>query len=176
MLTQWRPSIAPVWAAFWTELRDLLPPEPGEAPADWANALRDRLGLAHYRLRRHRPFHVIVFRYRVERVLPLVGATSIRPIATPNVLDGPVAGSLYPAPDGAQAGHVVDLAGAVRNTVHEVVHPPSPSRADDAFRLGVITTDPPDDLEPARRAHLRIIRADKRWASSSATTDSDLVP
>ena len=99
-------DLRPVFAGFWQDLRDLF--EPHEA-TDWADQLRDRLGLLHLNPgSRTRPsIDVLVFRYPVSTVPRLRGLSvpdDSRPLVPPTVLDGRHSVAFCPAPRGELTG------------------------------------------------------------------------
>lgn len=110
-LQVWNESIdsRPTFAAFWEAIRELW--EPTDQP-DWADQLRDWLGLAHLSpdLRGLREIDVIAFRYPVSAVPKLIGTATpgaSRPLVTPTVLDGLFSHAFCPSPKGQRTGHTV---------------------------------------------------------------------
>lgn len=169
----------PVYCGFYADLEEDL------ASDRWADALRDRLGLAHFDPGESgTPLDILVFKYPVSQVSRLAGAAShTRPLVPPTVLDGDFSEAFCPAPAGGLTGHVVNLdwddleerrlrKAALRR---EVLHPKTRLLAKHLFRVGRI--EKPVDFENlplARAAHLEQVRAASGRADYALGTDKDL--
>lgn len=173
-LSTWRlrTDHRPVFAAFWEDMKDLFE---GDAPAEWADRLRDRMGLAHYAPAGGKPFEIIVFRYRVDR-LPRTIGTSARPLVSPTVLDGSLTDVFCPAPKGSPTGHTLDLnAESELEVRREVLHPAITPQSDDIFRRGSIRRSFDRELLPlARQRHLEQAREIASRPTYGLGTDGDL--
>ena len=96
-LAEWHPrlDLRPVFAGFWQEQKDLL----DGGPPDWADVLRDRLGLLHLSPRRPgQELPIFVFRYPIRRIPRRLGLRDERALAVPTVLDGQLSEAFCPAP------------------------------------------------------------------------------
>lgn len=91
----------PAFAAFYDEV------EPESEAPDWANRLRNRLGLSHYAA----PLvAVALVRYRVSEVLRDLSGTEVElAFAVPTVLDGELNVHFFPTPRSAQYGRTLAL-------------------------------------------------------------------
>lgn len=172
----------PVYCGFFADFEDDFF---DASNTGWADALRDRLGLAHFDpgdLRK--PIDILAFKYPVNQVARLVGAaTHTRPLIPPTVLDGDFSEAFCPPPAGGLTGHVVNLdwvdleerrlrSAALRR---EVLHPKTRLQAKHLFRVGRI--EKPVDFENlplARAAHLEQVRAASGRADYALGTDEDL--
>jgi hypothetical protein len=172
--------VKPQFAALWEGLDDLLPLDPSEAPPDWADRLRDRLGLLYIRPEvPDRTEAVLVFRYAVSDVPVALGSADARLIVAPTVLDGPFYEPFCPAPLESSTGWTVDLGtdedAALDLLGQEVLHPPVVLRARHLFRLGHVTTVPPMPIADGRRARLVALQEEYHRPDYGQTTDGDLL-
>lgn len=171
----------PVYCGFFADLEDAF----ADDRTDWADALRDRLGLAHHDPGAlGKPIDILVFRYPVSQVARLAGATThTRPLVPPTVLDGDFSEAFCPPPAGGLTGHVVNLdwddqeERRLRNAAlrREILHPKTRLQAKHLFRVGQI--EKPVDFENlplARAAHLEQVRAASGRADYALGTDKDL--
>lgn len=158
----------PTFGGYWDNLSDLFGRTPAEDPADWANRLRDRLGLVHLQPDPpDRPLEIVVFKYPISRVRKL--RNNRRPLVPPTVLDGRLNPAFCPAPRGERYGRAVSLEDADPPAlVCEVVHPVPQFRAADVYRVGQITQTVSDELLTAARArhmlHLRQLPGRSEYA------------
>ena len=164
----------PEFVAIWDDVADLLPPDAAAAPSDWANQLRDRLGLSHYAVTNGRPQEVLVFVFPVSRVPKWMGSTGYRALAIPTVLDARFFPAFCPAPMGTRAGRIVDLSVRLEEPKRELLVPPVRVRESDLFRTGEITEPAPALTEP-RVAHLMMVRDEYDRPDYAAMTDGDLL-
>lgn len=175
-LDEWqsRSDLRPVFAAFWEGLDDILPDSSKDAPPDWPNSLRDRLGLYHYDARGlGRSIPIIVMQYPIKTVPQHAGSSSARAVVRPSVLDGRLSEAFCPAPASSRDGCTVDLAARLEQPSLEVVHAANWFTTQHVFRVGTITNGVPADLSDSRQAHLMWLR---QWIADFADgTDSDLV-
>ena len=162
----------PVFAAFYEDLQDDL------AKPDWANRLRDRLGLYHLNegQRGGLPRRVFLFWYRVRELPRRPGRTSTRPLAVPSVLDHRMNEAFCPAPAALDRGRLVNLSESdTELPARELLHPFLPLEASHLLRVGKVTTPVPADLAPARRNHLILVRMLAQQDDFAANTDADLL-
>lgn len=147
----------PIFACFWEHAGSVL-----ANPSDnWANDLRDRLGLQHLNpVQRLHPdgIHVVAFRYPVN-VVHRPDRKGKRPIARPTVLDGPLSSSFCTFPAGSGHGCALDLAGRTEDPWQEVVHPAVMFEAGHVWAVGAITEPSPAELAWPRWAHYDRIQA-----------------
>ncbi len=151
----------PQFATTELEVKEIL--DSGER--DWAEQLRDRLGLGHYSpLPGGPPEEILVMRYTVAEVLAAAGSALGHP-AIPTVLDSPLSCYFFPSPipaptagDNPYYGHTVNLAPVVSENAYqigvELLHPRLDYRPEHLLRLGVIARPVTMPLEQARRFHL----------------------
>jgi len=170
-------ELRPVFAAFWEDLADLFGTTPGNDVSDWANRLRDRLGLAHYDpAQRGSSIDVLVFRYEIGCLAQIREfGPNVRALVSPTVLDGNLSYAFCPAPAGAKTGYTLDLSGA--NTPRrEVLHPTLAFRARHLWRIGTIT-EPVDlsSFETLRGLHLLWLQGQTGVTDYAVDTDGDLL-
>jgi hypothetical protein len=156
---------------------DLFKSEVASNPEDWADELRDRLGLYHLNpfKRPSREIHIFVFRYPVGALPRLVGKRDVRLIAVPTVLDGWFSEAFCPAPARQSYGHVVYLGEQPYKLRRELLHPVIHFKAEQLFKVGKLTRPVPTDLTAARKEHLRQLRVKTRRADYAKFTDGDLL-
>lgn len=164
----------PVFAAFYDDfLNELRDPE----DVAWAGQLRDRLGLYHINQWQvgGLPRRVFLFRYQVRELPRHPGDSERRPIAIPMVLDHRLSEAFCPAPQELDKGRLLNLqADAVEEPVREVLHLFMPMQVKHLFRVGLITTPVPEDLNSVRRDHLIWVRLQANRDAYAAGTDADL--
>lgn len=177
MLLRWSRSLdlRPVFAALWDDCADLLPTDKALARDDWADALRDRLGLAHYDPSLSGPIDVLILRYSVRGVPRSRAVHTGRPLAAPTVLDGAMSPAFCPAPRGADAGQSIDLASEGLVPAREILHPPFRWGARHVFRYGTVSRGVGASLDDARMWHLLCIRDDPAQSDYGGATDGDLL-
>jgi len=150
----------PVFVAPFAEVEDTL------KQPDWANRLRDALGLGHIRATGN-PMTVVLMQYNLIRVHDThIGKPAWA--ASPTVLDD-VPGQMpnpcfFPAPKKASAdgyGYTVDLATTGASYRKEFLHGHIAYTLDDLRRIGEVTTDvPPSRIADARKDHRNLLRDD----------------
>lgn len=178
VIEQWQASLGmwPTFAAFWEDLRDLW--EPGDR-ADWADELRDWLGLLHLNPgpRTLPEIDIVVFRYPVSAVPKLVGtgSSSIRPLVPPTVLDGRFSTAFCPAPTGYPNGYTVALNDHCEPVRSEIRHPNAKFRASHVWRVGSIRrTIDVGKLAEFRAYHLEVLREHAGRGDYAEQTDADI--
>lgn len=165
-------DLRPVFSTFWLDQRDLF--EPADDP-DWADKLRNRLGLLHLTPSSRGEIAIFVFRYPVSSVPKHVRIRNGRPLAAPSVLDGSLCEAFCPAPKGDTLGRVLNLSGSADVPSREVVHPFLPYGAEQLFRVGIIRQALPLPLAEARIWHLLAVRDLCKRPNYAAGTDGDLL-
>lgn len=155
----------PAFVAPFAEVEDILK-EP-----DWANRLRDALGLGHIRATAN-PMMVLLMQYNLVRVHNAhIGKPAWA--ASPTVLDdvprqmpNPC---FFPAPKTASKdgyGYTVDLAKKDPTYKKEFLHGHIAYTLADIRRIGEVTTDvPPSRISDARKDHLDLLAPDLRYFS-----------
>lgn len=125
--------------------------------ADWANQLRDVLGLGHFQPQAGQGVTVVAFRYNMERVRKK-HQRAPGFAAAPSVLDDmPTSGGnvcFLPAPvrlSPPEYGSTVDLSGG-GNSKSEFVHASIPYEIADIWRIGEVTTGVSDDQISSARS------------------------
>ena len=165
-----------MFAGFWEAVRDLFGPDPAHDPADWADKLRDRFGLAHHNPSAPAGIAVLVLRYPIRDVLRVRSTDrSSRLLVVPNVLDGPHSPAFCPAPQGSVEGHTIELSSRYNLPRREVVHPPVDFRARHVLRVGDIRRPVPADLATARGLHLVYLQERCTRPDYALGTDRDLL-
>jgi len=179
VLAAWARNIEarPVFAAFLEDVLDLF----ADGSSDWADTLRDSLGLLHFDPSASgaagaRGLDILVFLYRVSEVSRLLGgARDYRPLVPPTVLDGRPSPAFLPAPAGSLTGHAVDLSAAAKHPRREVLHPSIPFQAKHLWKVGTIRRPAePENLAEARGVHLWLVRGVSGRGDYALGTDGDL--
>jgi hypothetical protein len=169
-----RRDCRPTFAGFYEDVATLLPENELDAPSDWADQLRDVLGLWQHVPLPGSSLPILVFRYSVEEVVRLQGMAHDRPLTVPTVLDIDQFEAFCPAPLAIPVGRLVDLAGGLnREPAGEVLHPGMPFIAEQFFRLGNIRSEP-SSLDRARGAHLTWLQVETA-SDFAASTDEDVL-
>jgi len=171
-------ELRPVFAGFWEDFKDLFGADPSGDKPDWADAIRDRLGLAHLDpAARGKHIDILLFRYPLRNVPKLRAHRDVRPLVPPSVLDGSFSDAFCPAPGGASTGHTIDLSATVPiEGRREVLHPAVMFKANSIFRVGAVTRGVAKDVLPVARAfHLDQVRAAARRSDYALGTDGDLL-
>ncbi|MCY2996236.1 MAG: hypothetical protein NTY19_51555 [Planctomycetota bacterium] len=160
----------PAFVAPYAEVQDIL------KQADWANRLRDALGLGHIRLWAGNPMSVVLMQYNLVRVHNAhIGKPAWA--ASPTVLDD-VPGQMpnpcfFPAPKAASedgCGYTVDLATTGAFFWKEFLHGHIVYTVDDIRRIGEVTTDVlPSRIADARKDHRDLLASDLRHLSDLTT-------
>jgi hypothetical protein len=167
-----RAEIRPSFAAFYEDVANVF-----ESGNEWADELRDCLGLAHLDpAARGREITIVVFRYPVSAVAKMRGLdNTMRPLARPTVLDGRFSSAFCPAPRFAVCGYVIDLSGKTGVVRREIVHPTIAYRAGHLWRLGTVRRRVEwDSLATARGLHLIGVRELTQRLDYGIDTDRDL--
>lgn len=146
-------DVRPMFVAPFAEVESML------GQPDWANQVRDALGLSHIGSVAGNPTPVVLFRYTLERPY-LEHRGSPLWAATPTVLDDPGTSGLsacfFPAPRNSsppEYGSTVDLS-LSGNSKSEFLHAPIGYTLDDIHKLGEVTTSITDDgITLAREDH-----------------------
>lgn len=156
----------PAFVAPFAEVEDIL------KQPDWADRLRDALGLGHIRLWAGTPMTVVLMQYNLIRVHNAhIGKPAWA--ASPTVLDD-VPGQMpnpcfFPAPKTASKdgyGFTVDLATSGATWRREFLHGHIAYTLDDIRRIGEVTTDvPPKRISDARKDHRDLLASDLRHLS-----------
>jgi hypothetical protein len=151
----------PAFVAPFAEVEDIL------MQPDWANRLRDALGLGHIKPWAGNPMTVVLMQYNLTRVHNAhIGKPAWA--ATPTVLDD-VPGqmpnpSFFPAPKNASTdgyGFTVDLATSGATWRKEFLHGHIGYTLADIRRIGEVTTDvPPSRIAAARKDHRNLLASD----------------
>ncbi|MCH7539552.1 MAG: hypothetical protein IH999_04010 [Proteobacteria bacterium] len=171
----------PLFATTELEVEDILQ----EDDDDWAERLRDRLGLGHYSpLPGRPPIEVIVMRYKVEEVLA-DGQGNGDP-AIPTVLDTDLSPYFFPSPipdpgagENPYYGHAVNLTPVTSENDYaigcELLHPRIDYHPEHIHGVGVIARPVTMSLEQARRFHLPWVRlASERDDFGTTPTEGEM--
>ena len=147
----------PAFAAFHDEVQDEADDD------DWPHALRDRLGLGHYRPSGHSPIAVALMRYSLTHVFSVQRRRGLpAPCALPTVLDGGMQEFFFPVPRQYPYGATVHLQPDRSDTLTaEILHCRIDYEREHMFRLGEITRPclvHDRELRDARDLHLLALR------------------
>jgi len=164
--------IEPVFATMWQDVRDLVPAT-GKPPSEWADDLRDRLGLSTYDPEQFGDIGVMVLKYKVSD-LPTIGSLVTRPVTVPTEIDCDFFPPFCPAPGGSGVGRVVDLGLTLTSPWPEVLHPSFRWRGEHVAQLGVISRSVPS-VPAARGRHIKLIQALCGRSDYGTATDGDLL-
>jgi len=131
---------------------------------DWAEQLRNRLGLGHYSPADSPPIEIVVMRYTVQEVLDSLDGAGYP--AIPTVLDSDLSAYFFPSPipkhNNPYYGHTVNLADIADDNDYsmgvELLHPRIDYKPEHFFKMGVIARPFEMPLERARRFHLPWLR------------------
>jgi hypothetical protein len=162
-------DLRPVFAAFFEDVKDDL------ASSDWADRLRDRMGLTHFNPMPAAPVPVVLLSYKVKDVPPFSDGRDERPLAVPSVLDSRFFPAFCPAPGAEEQGQLVDLAASFDEPVHEVLHGWIRLRAEHVHRVGQVESAVPDDLAKARGTHFHYLQQSCGPADYGRETDQDII-
>ncbi len=128
----WRDG-RPAFAAWKDELIDDL------SHPDWADRIRDRLGLAHYDPTGTRSIPVMLMEYDVAAVLSTAAGHGIRDaIVSPLVVDSPPWPWFFPSPAGMVYGRTMKLKVGAPQLLAEFLHVRMTYAHDHIARLGEI--------------------------------------
>ena len=135
---------------------------------DWANALRDQLGLGHFNPEPGRPVAVLLMRYTVREVrdckaagtpafcIPTVLDGTVNPYFCPTPLPGPAAAGRQ-----WQMGRAINLAATTESDYAmraELVHSYLDYRPEHLARVGLVSRQMQCDLAQLRAFHLNWLR------------------
>ncbi|CAA7618275.1 hypothetical protein [Magnetospirillum sp. UT-4] len=143
---------------------------------DWADRLRDRLGLGHYRPTAAKPqIPVLAMTYAVKDV-DAVGKKlrAAFPLAVPTVLDGDLYEWFFPSPAGLPYGRTLQLDGDADCTakIAEVLSLRVPYKPEHIHAIGFIGKADAKafaDPEAVRREHLECLRRDPQGRKDFGT-------
>ncbi len=158
-------DLRPVFAGFWGEIEDIFSKykKNNTGNEEWANRLRDRLGLGHLTPGDGAPKPIFVFRYRIKDVLP-INSVDTKNIAIPTVLDGCLTPYFCPTPKkGWNQGQALDLSRGDEKSYSincEILHQAIEYKPEFLYNAGWITTTPGKSLEEARKIHLDFLKGD----------------
>jgi len=174
VLSRWQQPLQarPVYAGFLEYFTDFLGAAPVRDNPDWADELRDLLGLYHLVA----GTRIVVFRYFVQEIPKPKGRPDLHPLTAPTVLDQDHSEAFCPSPGNANCGHAVDLQGRGRDTpAGEILHPWIRFEPRHLFRVGTIRRPVPPTLDDARGTHLLAVRDLANRPDYASLTDADLI-
>lgn len=169
-------EVRPTFVAFFDDVAEIFGRTPAEDPPEWADDLRDRLGLAHLDpMERHGDIDVLVFCYPVGAVARFRDRTE-KALVAPTVLDGRFSPAFLPAPEGGATGHTVVLSGDASAGCPELLHPTVTFGVEHLYRVGKVRRPVAWELLPGARG-LQILecRSRSRRHDYAALTDGDLL-
>lgn len=157
VVNHWNPERdkRPIFATTELEVGDIINNNSG----DWAEQLRDRLGLGHYSPLTS-PINIVLMRYTVKEVLDSLEGEGYP--AIPTVLDSKMGPYFFPSPvpkhNNPYYGHTVNLAYLEDDNDYsmgvELLHPRIDYKPEHFFKMGVIARPFSMPLERARQFHL----------------------
>jgi hypothetical protein len=148
----------PAFAAWKDELIDDL------RHPDWADRVRDRLGLAHHDPGPARPIQVILMEYDVASVLHAATSRGVKDaFVSPTVVDSPPWPWFFPSPAGLAYGRTMNLGAGAPNFVAEFLHVGMTYTRGHIAKIGEITRPVGSvDMPSLRNRHLAALRAAAR--------------
>ena len=149
----------PMFATTELEVEDVI----NDDSSDWAEQLRDRLGLGHHSPMGS-PIEIVLMRYTVQDVLDSLAGEGYP--AIPTVLDSGMSPYFFPSPipkhNNPYYGHTVNLTHVDNDNNYtigvELLHPRIDYKPEHFFKMGVIARPFEMPLERARRFHLPWLR------------------
>ncbi|GIK80555.1 MAG: hypothetical protein BroJett024_16600 [Alphaproteobacteria bacterium] len=175
LLGQWQlyPGARPSFIAFKSEVASDL-----DAP-DWPLRLRNRLGLGHYAPATGQRQSFALMEYLVKDVIaewrPLEARGALRAFAFPTVLESQGSPHFFPSPRELPSGFTVDLGGAGRPSIREMLHIRITYMPDHLVRVGELVGPLAQvRLGSARDSHLDQIRRDAGRADFGAPISGDV--
>ena len=143
---------------------------------DWADRMRDRLGLGHYRPTAAKPqIPVLAVSYTVNEVMKQARKLqAAMPLAVPTVLDGDLYEWFFPSPAGLPYGRTLQLDGdpECSRKIAEVLSLRIPYKPDHIHAIGFIRNAEAmafDDPLAVRREHLECLRRDPQGRKDFGT-------
>jgi hypothetical protein len=162
VVKRWNPERdkRPMFATTELEVGDII----SDDSVDWAEQLRDYLGLGHYSPLSSRPNEIVLMRYTVQEVLDSLAGEGYP--AIPTVLDSNMSPYFFPSPipkhTNPYYGHTVNLTHVDDDNDYtmgvELLHPRIDYKPEHFFKMGVIARPFKMPLERARRFHLPWLR------------------
>lgn len=172
LLDTWQDVIdaRPMFATFWENVYDAVE---WDHP-DWAETLRDRLGLAGYDATARGRFEVVVFKYPVT-IVP-TRSTGDRLLLRPTVLDSALNEAFYTNEPESGVGVAMDLAIRDDDPWQEVIHPAVYFRPSDVWAVGSIASGLPTEVRAARAHHMLkvAVRSADEFAELCESIDGDI--
>jgi len=151
----------PIFAGFWGEVKDLFHGDDDQ----WANKLRDSLGLGHLNPTEGEAIPILVLRYRVADMTP-PKLREWNSVAVPTALDGSLSPYFCPTPQNWTAGQVLDLTPGTEDDyafTYEILHQRIEYALSYVYRVGWITDPPGKTCEEARRIHFKYLDNDFKY-------------
>jgi hypothetical protein len=163
----------PTFVAFKSEVASDL----GEA--DWLLRLRNRLGLGHYSPRPGQRQRFALMEYLVKHVVaewrPLEARGAQRAFAFPTVLESQGSPHFFPSPRELPSSFTVDLGGAGKPSIREMLHVRITYMADHLVKVGELVGPlAPFQLGSVRDSHMEQLRRDSGRADFGASMSSDV--
>ena len=153
----------PAFVAPFAEVEPLL------KRSDWANRLRDALGLGHICATAAGAKPILLMQYSLDRVRVEYLGKAAHWAASPTVLDDVAQAGpnphFFPAPESVSHGYgfTVDLDVADASWKREFLHAPIAYELCDIQRIGLVTTDVPENqIKDARKLHRSLLQADQK--------------
>ncbi len=144
----------PIFAGFWGEIKDIFK----NKEDDWANQLRDRLGLGHYDPENGETIPVLLMRYRVSEVL---NDQENNRFSIPTVLDSGFSEFFFPTSLSSEEGQTLNLSIKTESEYYfnkEILHSFIKYKDAHIYRLGEIDASPAGTSEDIRKFHLNLVK------------------
>ena len=128
---------------------------------DWADRLRDRLGMAHHDPTPANPIPVILMEYCAADVLRAAARIGVRhAFVSPTVLDSPPWRWFFPSPAGLPSGRTMNLGAGSPGLLAEFLHVGMKYTRDHIAKLGhIVRPVPAIGMRDLRNRHLAWVRA-----------------
>ena len=146
----------PIFAGFWGEIKDIF----NNTKDDWANKLRDRLGLGHYAPETGENIPVILLRYRVSEVLNYQKQNQF---SIPTVLDSGLSEFFFPTSLSSQEGQTLNLSVQKESEYYfnkEILHSFIEYKNTHVYCIGEINSSYAGNCEDVRKFHLSRVKTE----------------
>ncbi len=144
----------PIFAGFWGEIKDIFE----NKEVDWANQLRDRLGLGHYDPEKGETIPVLLLRYRVSDVSD---DQKNNRFSIPTVLDSGFSEFFFPTSLSSEEGQTLNLSVKTESKYYfnkEILHSFIEYKDTHIYRIGEIDSSPAGTSEDIRGFHLNLVK------------------
>ncbi|MBW1614998.1 MAG: hypothetical protein JRJ49_00395 [Deltaproteobacteria bacterium] len=144
----------PIFAGFWGEIKNIF----DNQNKNWANLLRDRLGLGHYAPETGENIPVLLLRYRVSEVLSYQKKNGF---SIPTVLDSGFSEFFFPTSSSSEEGQTLNLSATKESAYYfnkEILHSFIEYKDTHIYRIGEIDSSSAEKCENIRGFHLNLLK------------------